>query len=170
MASIYPTLDERYTAPRLLVPAFYLIFAFTPFVKTRAAKVSLLILLITLAVSSPYFHDQNLNNDYGRGLPSLTIPILFLDLFLLSPSGTVRFIGSVEDVIDKDAGLSEHDCDTLWKRLKWGLRLVASSRGIGWTWQVKGVPPHPDRHLIRLNFVLKYSVLSGLSWIYKTGT
>ena len=168
MASIYPTLDERYAAPRFLVPAYYLVFVFAPVVKRTTGKVSVLVLLITLAVSSPCFHDQTLNNDYGRGLPSFTFPILFLDLFLLSPPGTTKFIGAVEDVPDKKAGLSENDCDTLWKRFKLGVRLVASSRGIGWSWQVKGVPPHPDSHLTRWNFVRKYLTLSGLSWIYKT--
>ena len=167
MAAIYPLLDARHPAPALLIPAFYLLFAFATVFKSASARLSILILLITLAASSPHFAAKTLNEDYSRGLPSFAIPIFFADLLLSSSAGSIRFIRHSNDSTDQDTGTSDNDCDTLWEKFKWGFRLVVSFRLIGWNVQVKGVPYHHNKDLSRRDFVLKYSFLSGLSWTYK---
>lgn len=167
MANIYPSLEERHPAPTLLVPAFYLLFAFAALFNSRSARLSILVLLIALAASGPYFTAKTLNEDYSRGLPSFAIPIFFADLLLLSRAGSIRFIQRSENSADHNTGISEDDCDTLWEKFKWGCRLVTSFRLIGWNVQVKGVPQHDNKDLSRRKFVLKYLMLSGRSWVYK---
>jgi hypothetical protein len=167
MANIYPSPEDRRPAPALLVPAFYVLFAFAPLLESRFARLSILILLITLATSSPYFAAKTLNEDYSRGLPSFAIPIFFADLLLLSRAGSIRFIRHSKNSTDQKAGVSDDDCETLWEKFKWGFRLVVSFRLIGWNVQVKGVPRHPNQDLSRRDFVLKYLILSGLCWTYK---
>ncbi|KAH9889203.1 membrane bound O-acyl transferase family-domain-containing protein [Xylariomycetidae sp. FL2044] len=54
-----------------------------------------------------------------------------------------------------------------WREdLSWAVNLVTSLRGVGWNWQVKGVPKHPAPNQSRLGFVatsagaaLKYRLL-----------
>lgn len=167
MANIYPPLEERRPAPALLVPAFYLLFAFAALFNSRLGRLSILALLITLAASSPYFVAKTLNEDYSRGLPSFAIPIFFADLLLFSRAEGVRLMRHSESNSDHNVGISDDDCDTLWKKFKWGFRLVASFRLIGWNVQVKGVPHNHDKDFSRRDFVLKYLMLSGISWAYK---
>ena len=167
MANIYPPFEERRSAPALLVPAFYLLFAFAALFKSISARLSVFVFLITLTASSPYFVAKNLNEDYSRGLPSFAIPIFFADLLLLSRAGSIRFIRPSENSTDQSVGISDDDCETLWKKFRWGFRLVVLFRLIGWNTQVKGVPRQHDKDLSRRDFVLKYLILLGLSWAYK---
>ena len=168
MATLYPTLTERYEAPGYLVPAFYIWFALAALTPSRSVRCSLLVLLVAQSVSSPAFKGKDLNEDYGRGLPSFTIPIFLVDLLILSHSNKTRFVGAEQEHQSSDAGISDEDCNTLWEKFKWGFRLVTTFRGIGWNFQVKGVPLHSDKKLTRRDFAIKYLALSVRSWIYKS--
>lgn len=168
MASFYRATEDRLPAPGWIVPAYYLLYACTPLFGRGFGRGLIFVLLISLAASSPFFTTGDVNEDYGRGLPSFTLPILFLDLLLLS-SDSVRFLGAAKSASKECEGIGEDDCANLWSKLKWGLRLASSPRGIGWSWQVKGVPQHKNRYLPRRQFVLKYLILGGRSWVYKVG-
>lgn len=167
MANIYPSLEGRRPAPALLVPAFYFIFSFAPLLESRSARLSILVLLTTLSASSPCFAAKSLNEDYSRGLPSFALPIFFADLLLWSRPGDVRFFQRSGNDGSQTVEISEKNCQTPWRRFKWGFRMVTSFRLIGWNVQVKGVPQHHDKNLSRRDFTLKYLMLSGLSWVYK---
>lgn len=168
MANIYPSLDDRHPAPALLLPTVYLSFAITPLFSSTAVRVSIFALLLTVTLSSPSFAAKELNDDYGRGSISFLFSTLFLDLLILSKRGSIKFIGPIESTHDSIEGVSSEDCNTTWQKFKWGFRLAATPRGVGWNFQVKGVPRHPDKHLPRGSFVLRYIILSGRSWMYKS--
>ncbi|KAK3710599.1 hypothetical protein LTR37_010226 [Vermiconidia calcicola] len=55
----------------------------------------------------------------------------------------------------------------MWEKLKCALRLLTTARGIGWNWQVNGVPPHHKVGLGRTNFTRQFLGLALVSWMYK---
>jgi hypothetical protein len=42
-----------------------------------------------------------------------------------------------------------------------------TTRGVGWNWEVKGIPPHPDGHMKRFDFAIKQFVWSLFSFACK---
>ncbi|KAF2772447.1 hypothetical protein EJ03DRAFT_204302 [Teratosphaeria nubilosa] len=66
-----------------------------------------------------------------------------------------RWIGRGTSKDKEGRGLSEYDAMNLWQRLKWATTLYLNPRGIGWDWQVKGVPSNPDASLPRWKYVIK---------------
>ena len=170
LARIYPKLEERYPLPKWWVPGSYVLFALTPLVPgLRARLFTTVPVLVMMVGSNPFFTVNNVTEDYGNAFPILAMTLSWLDFFLLTPAENsgVRFMGQSQSPAGKDTGVSEDHCDTIWKKFKWGCRLSTSMRGIGWSWQVKGVPDHPKSNLSRGAFVFRYLALSALSWVYK---
>ena len=170
MRNLYPGIDQRLETPFILLPAFYLIFALAACTTSFPARLSSLILLLSLGASSPYFRSKDLNEDYSRGLPSFALPIFFIDLLLISQAGNIRFVGPNRKWTTDNVSISDSNRDTLWSKFKWGFRLVCTFRGIGWSFQVKGVPQHHSCHSSRRDFVFNYLFLSGMSWGYTFGS
>lgn len=170
LATFYPNLEKRHDLPRWWVPGSIIVFAVTPLIPgARTRMFSILPILIILAAGKPAFTAHSVSDDYGGAFPALAMPLAFLDFFVLSllEGKEVRFMGRL-DSGKAAAGVSEDDCTTTWKKMKWALRLATSMRGIGWDWQVKGVPQHPDGSSGRTSFVIKYLVLAAISWVCKT--
>ena len=170
IAAMHPILDERYRRPGMYWQTAYLLFAITPLVAGITSRVlTILPLLVMLAVSYPLSTAGNVNDDYGQAFPILAMPLAFLDFFVLTPlqGEDVRLEGQLSPATGKGNGTGEEDCDTSWEKLKWGVRLATTMRGIGWNWQVKGVPQHPNSRLRRFDFVVQYFILAVLSWSLK---
>ena len=170
LANMYPKLEERYPLPRLYVLAAYFLFIITPLIPRMTGRVLIILpLLLILTVSYPFFKTSNINDDYGRSFPILGMPLAFLDFFVLSPleGEDIRYVGQRRSSSEKNRGVDEDGCDTMWKKVKCSARLVSNMRGIGWNWQVKGVPQPADPNPSRSNFVLKQLMLATLSWNYK---
>ena len=169
LTSLYPALKHRYQRPSLYLQTAYFLFIITPLFPRKSGRICIILpLLIILAVIYPCFTTGNFSDDYNQFFPLVTLPLAFLDFFVLSPleGDDVRFLKPPQP--GKEAtGVSESDCSTAWEKLKWALRLVTNMRGVGWNWQVKGVPEHSNSGLRRFDFVVKYLILAGRSWIYK---
>lgn len=168
MKSLYPPLDHRYPASALLLPAYYILFAAATLSGGHVVQLSIFALLAALSISSPSLTAGTISEDYSRGLPSFALLIFFLDLLILSEPGSIKFTGPQRTPGNEETESTNDEPEAIWQRIKTGLRLVATFRGIGWSFQVKGVPEHPNGNLPRRDFAIKYLLLSGQSWAYKT--
>ena len=70
-------------------------------------------------------------------------------LLLTDVQRELRLVGQRESITSS----------SFWARVKWGLHLLSSGRGVGWTHEPRSVlPPHPT--LSRVHFVV-----SRLAWL-----
>ncbi|KAI0010928.1 hypothetical protein F4779DRAFT_260529 [Xylariaceae sp. FL0662B] len=150
----YPPIEER--AP---LPAFYLPAAFALLVLgyaigpglIRNTAISSLLLLLTL--QRPYYTAGSVASDYSFSGVCIIYFLASLDLGNSNP----RWIGRTDKPAPKDgsSGVAWRDAKTWPQRLGWAFNLATTNRGIGWDWQVKGVPAHPEPDATRLRFVGK---------------
>lgn len=150
----YPPLEERPPLPALYVPASMAVlilgFAIGPGRIRTAATTSLLLLL---AFVRPGYADIGVTRDYGLSGLIVIFILSFVDLSFSDP----RWVGKPKVVrgsssSSNDAGVAWRDLQTWPARLLWGFRLATTTRGIGWDWQVKGVPLHTEADVPRFRF------------------
>jgi hypothetical protein len=166
ITSIYPPLDQRYPLPGWYLLLGLLATTAAPLTTNRLIRHSIVFpLLVVLAVGSPAFTQGNVTDDYGRPFLLLHIAWSYLDFGILSPADGERIaFEGYRPTGSASMATGEYDCTTTHEKSKWSLRLLTTARGIGWTWQVKGIPTHPDADMERHKFVAKYSALSAWSW------
>ena len=170
LTKLYPAMDERRPIPGFYVETIYFLYATTFLIPWKSARVFFTFpLLLFLAVARPAFTAGSIGEDYNGGIPVFLLTAAYIDFIVLSPleDEHVRFMGPRLPEEYKRDRFNEDSSTTLWQKVKWTLRLTTTTRGIGWTWQVKNVPSHLDSGLSRFDFVRKYLLRSGLSWIYK---
>lgn len=168
--SIYPPLHERTPLPALYVPAAYALYALTPFLPGKTGRNFIIFpLLLSLALANPFYTLGDANGDYGTSIAPIGLCLMYFDFFVLCvhEDDQVRYSGARGPDAAKDAGTGEDDCKTLSEKIKWSLRLTTAIRGIGWNWQVKGVPPLRDAELTRRKFVMRQLARASLLWVCK---
>jgi hypothetical protein len=113
--------------------------------------------LLALALYRPTFTTGNASQDYTTSAVCVSWILSCLDFVVLSPrsaeEGEPRYLGRLRDGKDVAGGLRRRDATSWGRRLGWAVRLQFTARGIGWNWQVKGVPDHPSGKLSRSQFV-----------------
>ena len=153
ISSFYPSLAERRPLPTLYIPVAFCLTIITFFIPSRSiAILTTYPLLVLLALSTPYFTSGDPLSDYGTGGFRLGMTLWYLDFLILSPwtGEDVSFIG------DGKSGkrITAEEPKSWFKQLIWALRLmVTPNRGIGWSWQVKGVPQDLDVGLSKWKYV-----------------
>ena len=177
--ALYPPLEDRKPVPAWLVPTSILLFLVTPiFSNVRVRFALILPLLISLAAITPFFTDGTAQGDYNWPVAPLLCALAVLDFYVVSPllSEPVNYIGSPK-------GQGNHTSSMLAERyvpnkLRNSINLFCTGplgRGIGWSLQVKGVPPHRYDVMPRAQFVgqcLLFAVKSALYkcfWLYLLG-
>lgn len=166
LASLYPALSKRKPLPSYYTPVCFGL-SLLPFLTKykRLVSTSTFPFLLYLCVCWPCFTTGDPSSDYYNNSHFIAIPLWYLDFVFLTPrdgEGAPAFIGSqLEDKERKNGNPVEaaqvqrwNDLTTFSQRAKWALRLMLpAQRGIGWTWQVKGVPVDSNAKLPRWQYV-----------------
>lgn len=164
IASLYPPLSDRKPLPFYYTPAC-LLLSILPFLFQNKKLISTLTfpLLLYLCLSWPCFTTGNPSDDYYNGSQFIAIPLWYLDFVFLTPrdgEGSPAFVG--EQTLRENAADGEKkfhatnwkDLTTLSQRAKWAFRLMLpAQRGIGWNWQVKGIPTDSEAALPKWHYV-----------------
>ena len=166
LAFPYPTLSERQPLPGYYTSAC-LGLSLLPFLteNKRLASISTFPFLLYLCARWPCFTTGDPSSDYYYNNQFIAIPLWYLEFAFLTPrdgDGAPAFMGpQLTDEERRDekrvvAAQGQHwkDLTTFSQRVKWAFRLMLPvHRGIGWNWQVKGIPADPDAKLPRWRYV-----------------
>ncbi|KAI9698089.1 MAG: hypothetical protein M1820_007597 [Bogoriella megaspora] len=172
VASHYSPLSSRSKIPVLYQPFTFLLTLLPFLVPSRSRQIVILFtfpLLLTLCLYSPNYTFGDHSSDYYSSGPFLAMLLWYFDFVICTPSdgpGAPNFIDSAatssqvkdgrEDEVQAKSKRLE-DCRSTWERLRWAFRLmIPCHRGIGWNWQVKGVPPDPYAWLPKWEYVGKH--------------
>lgn len=152
--SYYPPIGERAQLPALYMPAAFAVLVFGYAIgrgPLRTTVISSLLLLFLLW--RPHYTAGGVTPDYSLSGGFVIFLLSFLDLSVSNP----RWVGRPDKSSSKkdSSGVAWSDLETWPQRLRWAVRLATTTRGIGWDWQVKGVPAHPDPDAPRFKFVGK---------------
>jgi hypothetical protein len=156
IASFYPPLPERQPLPTLYVPTCFLL-SLGPFViANKHLAISLTFPpLLALCLRAPYYTFGDPSSDYYNSGPFLAILLWYLDFVLLTPregDHAPGFIG--EPGAQKNKMKRWTDLSSMSQKLRWAFRLMLPAhRGIGWNWQVKGVPEDHSSKLSKWTYV-----------------
>jgi hypothetical protein len=131
---------DRAPLPGFFIPLYHLALIFS--LSCPPAKVRKYIpLAVLLALSwklTSYTAGAALTN-YSIGTAVGQIIVRWVDFGVLShPETDFRR----QDGEPKSQTGQSLNSESWLKKLKWSSRLMTTARGIGWSWQVKNVPPH----------------------------
>ncbi|GFN12541.1 hypothetical protein AtubIFM55763_003202 [Aspergillus tubingensis] len=166
VASLYPALSERKPLPTYYTPGC-LGLALVPFLVENKgfSAFSTWPFLLYLCASWPCFTTGDPSSDYYNNSQFIAFPLWYLDFVFLTPrdgKDAPAFIGRQltdeergdEGGVITAQGQCWKDLTTFSQRVKWAFRLMLPvHRGIGWNWQVKGVPADPHAKLPRWQYV-----------------
>jgi len=94
----------------------------------------------------------------------------YLDFLVLTPTDGLNapvYIGSSRTAATSDESKSQAlaDLSSPLQKLCWAFSLmIPSHRGIGWNWQVKGVPSDPNAKLSKWKYVRKHTQRIALTY------
>ncbi|KAF2489059.1 hypothetical protein BU16DRAFT_544479 [Lophium mytilinum] len=97
--------------------------------------------------------------DYYNSGPFLAMPLWYFDFLIFTPargSDAPVFIGrsSTAARSGKSRAPSQNGINSVLRKLRFAFRLmIPAHRGIGWNWQVKGVPSDPNAKLSKMMYV-----------------
>lgn len=153
--NIYPPLSARSPLPALYLPLGYSVLILGYVLgpgSIRGFAISSALLL--LALQRPRFTAGDVVQDYCLSGVSIVFLLNYLDHG--TAGGGPRYFGRADHPLPRPVG--REDNRTWAQKLKWSLSLTATVRGIGWGWQVKGVPAHPNAEQSRFRFVVGKAV------------
>lgn len=163
---IYPEPADRLPLPTLYLPAGFVLTIIPFFISNDRGRISLTAVpLLPLALGRPFFTAGSPQVDYNTGGMFVGMLLQYLDFLMLSPTEgeEIAFVG---DMRIQAKAVREADNQTLWQKLKWSLRLmITPNRGIGWSWQVKNVPPNRLAHVPRKEFVKQHLFRSTAAFV-----
>ncbi|KAI1451698.1 hypothetical protein F4805DRAFT_450557 [Annulohypoxylon moriforme] len=155
--SQYPPLSERLPLPPQQAPAAYALVILGYFFGSGPIQTQAVVyILLILGYYRPFYTSGDVVTDYTMSSMFFVLCISYLDHGTSSESGP-RYTGRPDKPLP-NGGIGVKDSQTYVQKLKWAVRLASTPRGIGWDWQVKNVPPHPDADLPRLQFVWRQVV------------
>jgi hypothetical protein len=156
IASFYPSLSNRQPLPSLYALACF-VLSIVPFLisNKRFAIIITAPLLSLLCLRAPCYTFGDPSSDYYNSATFMAIQLWYIDFVLLTPRkghGAPAFIGGPG--ADKGKPLRWTNLSSMTERLRWAFRLMLPAhRGVGWDWQVKGVPEDPYVKFSRWKYV-----------------
>ncbi|KNG46361.1 dna-binding protein hexbp [Stemphylium lycopersici] len=110
--------------------------------------------------SAPQYTFGNPSDDYYNSSFLIAMVLWFLEFGILAPetgSGAPAYTGNPGSI---DVGKTTlNETESQWERLHWVASLmVPSHRGIGWNWQVKGVPDDPMKDATKPKFMRSHAM------------
>jgi hypothetical protein len=169
--ALYSPLEDRRPVPVWLVPTSILLFIVTPLFTNTQIRVALIVpMLVSMAAITPFYTDGTAQGDYNWPVAPLLCGLAGLDFYVVSPllSDPVQYEGGAK-------GQTNHIASSLTEqyvpeRLRNSINLLCTGplgRGIGWNWQVKGVPSHCYDKMSRGQFAVYHLLLAAKSILYK---
>lgn len=153
----YPPASERTPLPALYFPVAYATVLLGYFLGPGHLQTLLVAsILVPLALQRPRYTTGDVVTDYSLSGTLIMLLLTYLD-HGTAKEDAPRFLGNPASPLP-GGGVGEEDPETAWQKLKWATRLSTSPRGIGWNWQVKGVPAHPGASQPRSRFVFERAV------------
>jgi hypothetical protein len=172
LSKLYVPLSGRAPIPFLYQPTA-IALTLVPFLTThrRVAIWTTSPILLYLCLSSPSYTFGDPSSDYYSSGPFLAILLWYLDFVILTPiegPSVPVFHGLPQPArgAQQQVACKWADNKTFWQRLKWAFRLMLPShRGIGWNWQVKGVPLDPYAELPKWRYVRVQMYWSAFAYL-----
>ncbi|KAF2095138.1 hypothetical protein NA57DRAFT_79623 [Rhizodiscina lignyota] len=160
MSSLYPPLSERRPFPAPYAATTFFL-TLVPFLSSDRRLASLVILpvLLLLCAWAPFYTFGSPSDNYYSSGPFLAMPLWYFDFVIFTPvtgPDAPVFVGSGSAGAGSGNARPQSwtDVKSTLQRLRWAFRLmIPSHRGIGWNWQVKGVPPDPNARLPKWTYV-----------------
>ncbi|KAI1779261.1 membrane bound O-acyl transferase family-domain-containing protein [Hypoxylon cercidicola] len=150
----YPPPSEREPLPALYSPVTYATVLLGYFLGPGTLQTLVITsILVPLALQRPRYTTGDVVTDYSLSGTVIILLLTYLDHGTASKNGP-RFLGDPDNPLP-NGGVGERDPKTWRQKLKWAFRLTTTPRGIGWNWQVKGVPAHPGARQSRSRFVFE---------------
>jgi hypothetical protein len=153
----WPQLPDRKPMPPLYQPLIF-VLTIVPFFFSGRRRIAICIfpLILDLCLRSPDYTFGSPSADYYNSSFFIAAPLWFLEFAILSPQqgpGAPTYIGNPNlNGTGREGTLG--DVEATWQKVLMVCSLmVPSHRGIGWNWQVKGVPDDPYKHLSKREFV-----------------
>lgn len=173
IAQFYPPLSERRLFPVLYAPTSFSLTLLPLLLPHRhfAILVTFPILLL-LCLCAPYYTAGSPSDDYYGSSPYFAMPLWYLDFVISTPADgpdSPAYIGS-PITTRENPGESKpqgwRDAASLPRKLLWAFRLmIPSHRGIGWNWQVKGVPSDLNLNLMKWPYVRAHVKLVAVTYL-----
>jgi hypothetical protein len=172
IASFYPLLSERRPIPLFYLPTTFLLTLVPFFLPNRRIGVlATFPLLLALCFRAPFYTFGSPSGDYYNSGPFLAILLWYLDFVILSPAegpNAPTFIGASSSAAGSadGAGPGWTGLRSWSQKLGWAFRLmIPSHRGIGWNWQVKGVPSDHRAKLSKWQYVKSHLQRTALTYL-----
>ncbi|KAL7621153.1 hypothetical protein AAE478_008470 [Parahypoxylon ruwenzoriense] len=144
LAPYYPPIQEREPLSPAFFPAALAAVVFGFFVGPGIIQTYVVsCVLVLLTFQRPRYTIGDITTDYTTSGLLIILLVIFLDHGTAAGDGP-RYLGRPGRPLPTGGCIGERDSKTRAEKLRWSLRLLCSPRGIGWNWQVKGVPEHPN--------------------------
>lgn len=157
----YPPLTERRPLSTTYL-GFTFLLAILPFFipQRRGVAICVFSILLFRCLSAPQYTFGNPSDDYYNSSFLIAMVLWFLEFGILAPetgSGAPAYTGNPGSI---DVGKTTlNETESQWERLHWVASLmVPSHRGIGWNWQVKGVPDDPMKDATKPKFMRSHAM------------
>ena len=147
----WPQLNDRQPIPAFYQPLIFLLTVIPFFFRNRCwVAICVFILILHLCLRSPGYTFGNPSADYYNSSFFIAVPLWFLEFAILSSHEGPDALTYVGNASCSGTG-SRETLDIMrptWRKvLRVCSLMVPSHRGIGWNWQVKGVPDDPYHRL-----------------------
>lgn len=149
------------TVPQCTILAILLtpiLLSFHPKSLFRKALYPVQLYFLFIALLAPFPQPSPSQADlYNLGLLVGTWGARIFDrVYLFPPEETFlqkEIDNNSDDDDDDDTKNTGPGTYSTWRKFLWALELITSARGIGWNWQVSGIPPVPKYESSRWGFV-----------------
>jgi hypothetical protein len=169
----WPQLNDRQPIPAFYQPLIFLLTVIPFFFRNRCwVAICVFILILHLCLRSPGYTFGNPSADYYNGSFFIAVPLWFLEFAILSPHEGPDALTYVGNASCSGTG-SRETLDVMrptWRKvLRVCSLMVPSHRGIGWNWQVKGVPDDPYKCLPKWAFVRTHICKASIAYAQSLG-
>ena len=154
-ASFYAPLDQRQSVPIYYAPTCFSLSLLPFLISNRQVAIGISFpVILGICLLKPNYTFGNSSDDYYNSAPFIAILLWYIDFVLCTPREGDGAPVSCPTGAGESSEVRWQDLNTTWARVKWAARLMmAPHRGIGWNWQVKGVPKNPYADYARWKFV-----------------
>lgn len=164
----YPPLAERRPFSTTYLGCTFLL-AIVPFFFRQRRRVAICVFFVLLfrCLSAPHYTFGNPSDDYYNSSFIIAMVLWFLEFGILPPETGPSAPAYIGKPGSSHAGkITLNETESQWERLYWIASLVVPShRGIGWNWQVKGVPDDPMKDATKQEFLRGHAMKVSVSYL-----
>lgn len=169
----WPQLPDRKPMPPLYQPLIFILTIIPFFFPSRRwIAICVFPLILDLCLRSPCYTFGNPSADYYNSSFFIAAPLWFLEFAILSPQkgpGAPACIGNPKHN-DASSERTLDDMNLSWQKvLRVCSLMVPSHRGIGWNWQVKGIPDGPYEGFSERAFVGRHARKMMIAYLRSMG-